>query len=365
MSQPTRMLYLVLSPLMALILMASPAAAQTQEAEIKEARKKIAALAEQAERLKKEGATDKSAALLKEAIALERRVARAIEKDRPKKESSGQTEEIIKGLKAGAASLRALKRVEEAEKLERLAAELLQRESGEKRRSGADREREAAKKQLEVMRIAKQALLDAEREDLAKMLQRVIRSQELNLEGRRDKEANQIRESAPGQGQRVELLLFAGKLLREAGKKEQASAVTNLGEQWLVRFRANQKRNGEGERRERRREGDHKEREDGNREREVGAAQIELMQTALLALREGERRDSADVLQRAINARLVRLKELKGPEAEVALEREPKIGQTVEVLGLAAKLWREFGNEKKAASVAELAEKLSRKKDAK
>ena len=89
------------------------------------------------------------------------------------------------------------------------------------------------------------------------------------------------------------------------------------------------------------------------------------MQTALLALREGERKDSADVLKRAIQARLVRLRGLKGEEARIVLQREPKLEQTVEALGLAAKLWREFGNQKNAGAVEKLAEKLARREGAK
>ncbi len=130
--------------------------------------------------------------------------------------------------------------------------------------------------------------------------------------------------------------------------------VANLGEQLRKRFRAQRKRGREGE-----------QREGGDKERDVAAAQIEVMRTALAALREGERKESADLLNRAIQARMVRLKQLKGPQAKSVLEREPKLDQTVEALGLAAKLWREFRNQKNAGAVGQLAEKLAGRAGAK
>jgi hypothetical protein len=83
------------------------------------------------------------------------------------------------------------------------------------------------------------------------------------------------------------------------------------------------------------------------------------MQIALVALREGERRDSVDIVNRAIQARQIRLKTLKGKEAKYVLEREPKLEQTVEALAVAAGLWSEFGNQRNTALVRNLVEKLS------
>ena len=88
-------------------------------------------------------------------------------------------------------------------------------------------------------------------------------------------------------------------------------------------------------------------------------AQIEVMQTALVALREGEGKTWTDVLDRAIQARLVRLKGLKGPQAKAVIEREPKLNQTAEALGVAAKLWQEFRNQKNAGAVGRLAKELA------
>ena len=45
------------------------------------------------------------------------------------------------------------------------------------------------------------------------------------------------------------------------------------------------------------------------------------------------------------------------------LKREPTLGNTVEILGLASKLWREFGDKKKAAVVGQFAERLWANRD--
>ncbi len=331
--------------------LASPAFVKGQETEIEVVRKKIERLLKKAERLQDEGAADKAERLVKQAQDLKARLAKSNE-NRRRKKSGGELGEILSGLKAGAASLRDLGRREEAEKLERLAAELQKKAAaGGKRRRG-ESEREVALGQIKIMRIALQGLLDAGREDSAELMERVILAQELALKGIRNKKAIAVRESAPNLGQRTELLMFAARKLRDAGKKEQASAVANLGEQLLKRFRAQQKQGREGEQRERPREG-------GSKERKVAAAQIAVMRTALVALREGERKDRADLLKRAIQAREVRRERLKGKEAEFVLEREPNLGQTVEALVLAAKLWREFGHQKNTAAVRQLAEKLA------
>ena len=245
---------------MAVAWLASPATVKGQEAEIEAARKKIEVLLNKAERLQDEGAADKAERLVKQAQDLKARLAKVYE-DRSAKKSGGKLGEILPGLKAGAAALRDLGRHEEAEKLERLAAELQkQAAAGGKRRRG-ESEREIALEQIRIMRIALQGLLDAGREDSAELMEHAIHAQELALEGVRNKKAIKVFESAPNLGQRVELLMFAARKLRNAGKKEQASAVANLGEQLLERFRAEQKQGREGE-----------PREGGDKERDVAAA---------------------------------------------------------------------------------------------
>ena len=67
----------------------------------------------------------------------------------------------------------------------------------------------------------------------------------------------------------------------------------------------------------------------------------------------------ADVLNRAIKSRSFRLQRLKGPQATIALERDPKLEQTVDALIFAAKLWREFRNQKNVGAVGGLSKELA------
>jgi hypothetical protein len=345
---------------MGIALLATPASVNGQrEDEI--FRKKLDALMKEVARLQDEGVVERAEQLAKKVQELKARLTKV--KETPRKKSGGEQGEILGGLKAGAASLRALGRIDEAEKLERLAAEIQKKAAiAQKRAQRFKNEREVALGQFKIMRAAMQGLLDADRKDLAAMIEHTIHAEELAVEGVRNAKAAKVRGTAPTLGQRVELLNFAARKLREAGKKEQASAVGNLAEQLMVRLRAQQKRGHEDQQLEggQKREGQKKgHRESEKKELEIAAVQIEVMQTAMVALREGERRDAADILNRAIQARMVRLRSLTGKEAEYVLEREPKREQTIEVLGLASKLWREFGNQKNTAAVRNLAEKLT------
>jgi len=117
----------------------------------------------------------------------------------------------------------------------------------------------------------------------------------------------------------------------------------------------------EREERERRRERDEG-RARGERpksEREVVLHQLEVMRMALPALKEAERGDAVELLTLAIRAREVMLEERNDEEAHRVRERAPNREQLVEILSMAAELWREFGNAEKSAVVGQLAEQLS------
>jgi len=117
----------------------------------------------------------------------------------------------------------------------------------------------------------------------------------------------------------------------------------------------------EQEGRERRREGDEGRttRERPKSEREVVLHQLEVMRMALPALKEAERGDAVELLTLAIRAREMMLERRKDEEAQRIRERAPSSEQLVEILSVAAKLWREFGNVEKSAVVGQLAEQLS------
>ncbi len=76
------------------------------------------------------------------------------------------------------------------------------------------------------------------------------------------------------------------------------------------------------------------------------------------ALRDGERRDAAELLEHAIHARELGLEGRRDDEAQHIRESAPNRGQLSEILGLASRLWAEFGHEERAHAVGELAEQM-------
>jgi hypothetical protein len=90
-------------------------------------------------------------------------------------------------------------------------------------------------------------------------------------------------------------------------------------------------------------------------EREIVQTQMEIMKLAMPALREAERRDAVELLERAIHAREIALSGRQDDEAHQIRERAPSRGQLAEILRMASGLWKEFNNEEKAAVVGRLA----------
>lgn len=107
-----------------------------------------------------------------------------------------------------------------------------ERDEGRARRERPGSEREVALHQLEVMRIALHALREAERGDATELLTLAIRSREMMLEGRRDEEAQRIRERAPNRRQLAEILSLASRLWREFDNADKSVAVGRLAEQF-------------------------------------------------------------------------------------------------------------------------------------
>jgi hypothetical protein len=84
---------------------------------------------------------------------------------------------------------------------------------------------------------------------------------------------------------------------------------------------------------------------------------------ALKALREAERADAAELLTLAIRSREMMLERRRDEEVQRVRERAPKREQLVEILSLASRLWREFGQSEKSIVVGRLAEQMSGPRD--
>jgi hypothetical protein len=226
--------------------------------------------------------------------------------------------------------------------------ERVRAEAREGERSERPTERDVLRQQVEVLEIALHGLREARRMDAAEVVQRAIRAREVTLEGRRDDEAHMIRERAPSREQLAEILRMAAGVWREFKNEDKAAVVGRAAESLAGRP-------GEREVRRERAEEAARERTERPDEREVARRQLEVMRVALPALREANRADAVEWLQRAIRAYEVRLEGRTDAEAHQIRERMPNRGQMAEVLTAASNLWREFNNHDKAEVVGRLA----------
>ncbi|MFQ5749419.1 MAG: hypothetical protein ACE5H3_08190 [Planctomycetota bacterium] len=155
-------------------------------------------------------------------------------------------------------------------------------------------EREAVMHQIETLEMALSALREAEKGDLAEMAERSIQVRQTLLEGRRDREAREIREHAPEPGQEAEILMFAAHLFEDQfddpGRAEEIRERTgHLWGRWIHP-----------------REEDHGDRgrmhEEGEDERHEVFERLEWLQDRLEELAEavGEIEEQLDDLRREI-----------------------------------------------------------------
>jgi hypothetical protein len=230
------------------------------------------------------------------------------------------------------------------------------------RREGS--ERDIVRGQIEALRSALSVLREAKREDAADLVHRAIRAREIMLEGRRDEEARTMRERAPRREQVRELLGLSVELCQDFGQHERAEELARAARELFPQRERDAQRERVVERerdvqrdREVDRERDRQRGPDRN-EREHLAYQIVVMRSALPAIREAERPDTAELLEHAIHARELMLEGARGEDAARIIETAPKLGAVVEILAYASRLWEEFGHERKAAIIGELAEQM-------
>lgn len=244
--------------------------------------------------------------------------------------------EILEGLERGMRALERLGRREEIEVLRRVADDLrgelrAHRREGEPRRD--DREREIAERQIETLRLALPALREERREEAIHIVELAIGARDHMIEGNGDR---RMRERAPGRGQIIEVLGLAEGIYREYGHERRAARLDRLAaELWPPRERS-------------------RHRDRPPRELE----EIEIMRMAIHGLLEAERRDAADLLERAVHARQVDMEGRRDREARNIRENAPELGAQVELLQMSAGLWTEFGQLERARAIRELAERM-------
>ncbi|MEE9129406.1 MAG: hypothetical protein V3T84_05265 [Phycisphaerales bacterium] len=212
--------------------------------ELEAAKQRIDAMMRKAEELQELGRLDAAEKVRQRAEQLGERIERQLDRRRhARSEETEHLHNVLDGLERGMMALRELGRHEELEALERVAHDVRRELEGRRDRPQRERqrahrsenEREVAQHQLEIMRMAMPALREGERRDAADLLEHAIHARELGLEGRRDDEAQHIRETAPNRGQLSEILGLASRLWAGFGHEERAHAVGELAEQMRAR----------------------------------------------------------------------------------------------------------------------------------
>jgi len=304
--------------------------------------KKVQRLLERAEELHHADQREEAEELRHKAEDLRAKIEDARDRqEREQDKGRSELEEVLHGLEYGMVALKKLGRHEELRMLERVAYDVREEIAGRRKEERGRSEKEIGLHQIEVMRLAMKALLEAERKDAAEIVEQAIHARELAMEGRRDEKAMEIRKNAPDLGIQVEILMHAADLWDEFGHERKAATIRELAGQ----FREKLERQKEGGARR-------------DEKCEHAMHQIEIMKSALHALKEGGKEDAADILKRVIQARIVNLEGMRGKEAEIVRERNPPLEQQVEILGLASRLCREWGNEEKARAIGGLAERM-------
>ena len=213
--------------------------------ELEAAKERIHAMLREAEELQEAGRFDAADRVRQRAEQLAGRIDERLDRRRhARAEEAEHLHNVLEGLEHGMGALRELGRHEELEALERVAHDVRHELEGRRDRPQRERERahrsenerEVARHQLEIMRMAMPALREGERRDAAELLEHAIHARELGLERRRDDEAGRIRESAPNRGQVTEILGLASRLWAEFGHEERARAVGELAEQMRARL---------------------------------------------------------------------------------------------------------------------------------
>ncbi len=265
--------------------------------------------------------------------------------------SEHRRKKILQGLAQGIEALHALGRKEDVARLKRVYA-AVKREGRDHAPREASNERKTAKGWLALMGIAKRTLVQAGRREHAEVIEHGMHALEIILRGKRDEASAKVLATAPSRAEQADCVLLAAEILADKGNERQARKLADLGRGWKRQGRHENRR--EAARREEPR--GERERPGWQREGNAGlAGRAEIMQMARPALREGERKDALETLDRGLHTARVILADREDEEAREIIERTPPLAELSEVLDMAADLWVKFGDRKKAHMVAALA----------
>jgi hypothetical protein len=274
--------------------------------------------------------------------------------DSPPERDRRETLEIIRGLKSGIESLRALGGQERViGHLEELVAQL-KRSQGQRRRMGeakqARGEAERLGRMAEIMTMAQNVLREAGHEEAARVLHRGVLGLRALWSGSDSDEVQALLADAPSSAEQARALLAAARLLGEQDHLRRARLCSELAAELGGPDRPGRKA------KKREREEAAARRADDPEHPALGelSARLRVLRMAMPALREGEQREAAALLARAIRSAELLLAERTDEEAQALLRETPPLGELAEVLDLAAGLWKRFRHAEEAHAVASL-----------
>ncbi len=213
---------------------------------------------------------------------------------------------------------------------------------------GGRRELEAARERIHAMMREAEELQEAGRLDAAEK----VRQRAEQLGERIERQLDRRRHARSKETEHLHNVLDGLErgmvALRALGRHEELEALERVAHD--VRQELQGRRDRPQRERQRARHGEN--------EREMAMHQLEIMRMAMPALREGERKDAADLLEHAIHARELALEGIRNEKAQQVRKSAPNRAQLAEILGLSSRLWREFGHKERAQAVGELAEQM-------
>jgi hypothetical protein len=212
-----------------------------------------------------------------------------------------------------------------------------------------DREVQKTKQKLEkLLRHADELMRRGSLEDARAVLAeagKLKKKLEHMLESRKKERPKAQKKKSKADMEKVLRGLRQGiEALKAIGQKEEAKR--------LERIAAAVKRRMQGSDREK---GRSKEREKGlSKERQAVRRHLETLRLAKGALREEDRHDAVEIVERAMHALELVLEGRRDAEAARILRNFPSKAHLAEVLHQASRIWRKFGNADKAEACADL-----------
>lgn len=255
---------------------------------------------------------------------------------------------LIERLEVGMSALEELGQRDALEMVQRIANELREKRAALRGRPSREENDEirTVRNRLKVMRTAVEAFVKVNRHDAAELVEYAMHARELAIEGRRDEEANRIRERAPNRGQLAETLGAAAKLYRKWDMPDRAEALADLSETYAKQWKRQQRAT-------------ERERESGE-SLESLATRVEIIRMARAAFAETGDKKNAKVLEGVIHYGELLLEGVSGERLSKAAKAIPSKGNLVEYMSWASHKYGEWGHEKRAASCRKLAEYYAR-----